>query len=85
MASPRKKIEQSTGRILRISPDKRTIHPIIVDIIDQHDVYVRQWYGRRSYYKQCAYYIQQFNKLPKNTNTKTSLDNINSCIIALNI
>jgi superfamily II DNA or RNA helicase len=62
MASPRKKVEQSTGRILRVSVDKRELHPLIIDVIDQHDTYVRQWYLRARYYKKCAYTIEHVNK-----------------------
>jgi len=65
MASPRKKVEQSTGRILRVSADKRELHPLIIDIIDQHDTYVRQWYLRGRYYKKCAYTIEHVNKPKK--------------------
>jgi superfamily II DNA or RNA helicase len=62
MASPRKKVEQSTGRILRVSADKRELHPLIIDVIDQHDTYIRQWYLRARYYKKCAYTIEHVNK-----------------------
>jgi len=62
MASPRKKVEQSTGRILRITPDKRVVQPLIVDVIDQHDTYVRQWWARARYYKKCAYNIRHVDK-----------------------
>jgi superfamily II DNA or RNA helicase len=58
MASPRKKIEQSTGRILRTRKDEREVQPIIVDIVDSHDVYQGQWMKRKAYYKKCAYGIQ---------------------------
>ena len=57
MASPRKKIEQSTGRILRTRKDEREVTPIIVDIVDSHDVYQGQWMKRKAYYKKCAYGI----------------------------
>jgi superfamily II DNA or RNA helicase len=62
MASPRKKVEQSTGRILRVAAADRVVEPIIMDIIDQHDTYVRQWYQRQRYYKKCAYTIEHINK-----------------------
>jgi hypothetical protein len=62
MASPRKKVEQSTGRILRVSADKRVVEPLIVDIIDQHETYVRQWYLRQRYYKKCAYSVEHVGK-----------------------
>jgi hypothetical protein len=58
MASPRKKIEQSTGRILRVKKDERLVDPLIVDIIDSHDVYQGQWNKRRIYYKKCKYKIE---------------------------
>jgi superfamily II DNA or RNA helicase len=65
MASPRKKVEQSTGRILRVSADKRELPPLILDVIDQHDTYVRQWYLRAAYYRKCAYTIEHVNKPKK--------------------
>jgi len=58
MASPRKKIEQSTGRILRTQKDDREVDPLIIDIVDSHDVYKGQWSKRRAYYKKCAYKIE---------------------------
>ena len=57
MVSPRKKIEQSTGRILRVQKDARTVAPLIVDIVDSHGVYQGQWMKRKAYYKKCAYKI----------------------------
>ena len=62
MASPRKKVEQSTGRILRTTVEKRIVEPLIIDIIDQHDTYVRQWYLRQRYYKKCAYSVEHVGK-----------------------
>jgi superfamily II DNA or RNA helicase len=58
MASPRKKIEQSTGRILRVRKDEREVQPLIIDIVDSHDVYRNQWLKRRAYYRKCAYKIE---------------------------
>jgi superfamily II DNA or RNA helicase len=65
MASPRKKIEQSTGRILRTRPENRKVDPLIVDIIDQHENYIRQWWSRQRYYKKCAYNIVHEGKEQK--------------------
>lgn len=58
MISPRKKIEQSTGRILRVRKENRTVKPLIIDIVDSHKVYQGQWAKRRSYYKKCEYKIE---------------------------
>ena len=65
LASPRKKVEQSTGRILRIKPEQRQVHPVIVDIVDCHAVYQSQWRKRAMYYKKCAYKIQIGSHEPK--------------------
>jgi hypothetical protein len=70
LCTPRKKVEQSTGRILRITADKRVVEPLIVDIIDQHDTYVRQWYLRARYYRKCAYDIRHIGKERKETKEK---------------
>lgn len=66
MATPRKKVEQSTGRILRIKHEDRTVQPLIIDIIDQHSMYENQWYTRMRYYKKCKYTVRHVNK-PKKT------------------
>jgi hypothetical protein len=58
LASPRKSVEQSTGRILRVRPAERTVEPVIVDIIDEHAMYQGQWRKRSAYYKKCHYQIQ---------------------------
>jgi superfamily II DNA or RNA helicase len=58
MISPRKKIEQSTGRILRVQKGDRVVAPLIVDIVDSHGVYQGQWLKRKAYYKKCAYKIE---------------------------
>ncbi len=58
LASPRKRVEQSTGRILRLKPEERTLAPIIIDIVDVHDTYRRMWKKREEYYKKCHYEIK---------------------------
>ena len=58
MASPRKKVEQSTGRILRVQKDQREVNPIIVDIVDSHGMYQGQYRKRAAYYRKCHYRIQ---------------------------
>jgi superfamily II DNA or RNA helicase len=57
MASPRKSIEQSTGRILRQRPEERTVAPLILDVVDVHRPYQSQARQRMSYYKECGYKI----------------------------
>lgn len=57
MASPRKKIEQSTGRILRQRPEERKVSPLILDVIDVHRSMQSQSKLRIAYYKKCGYKI----------------------------
>ena len=61
LASPRKHVEQSTGRILRIRPEQRQVEPVIIDIVDNHSMYQSQWRKRLTYYKKCAYQIERWN------------------------
>jgi len=57
MASPRRKIEQSTGRILRQRPEERKVDPIIVDVVDVHRSMQSQSRIRIAYYKKCGYKV----------------------------
>lgn len=54
MVTPKTDIVQSVGRILREKHEK----PLVVDIVDKHDVFQNQWVKRRRYYKKCEYTIK---------------------------
>ena len=56
MITPMTKIEQSVGRILR---QKHEFNPVVVDIIDVHANFQRQWLKRKSFYKSQNYKIIQ--------------------------
>lgn len=58
MASPRRKIEQSTGRILRQRPEERKVAPLILDVVDCHRPLVSQSRQRILYYKKCGYKVK---------------------------
>jgi len=53
MASPKTDVCQSVGRILRT---KHT-QPLVIDIIDSHEIFIRQWQKRRQYYMKQKYNI----------------------------
>lgn len=55
MITPKTDIIQSVGRILRMKHE----HPIVVDIVDKHDNFQKQWFQRRRFYKKCNYRIRQ--------------------------
>ena len=57
MATPKTDIEQSVGRILR----EKHANPIVVDIIDTHDLFKNQWRSRKTFYKKCDYRILYTN------------------------
>jgi superfamily II DNA or RNA helicase len=63
MATPKTDIVQSVGRILRT----RHKQPIVVDIVDSHDLFVKQWAQRKKYYRSCNYRIRYI----KSTEYKT--------------
>jgi len=53
MATPKTDIEQSVGRILR----EKHSNPLVVDIVDSHDLFKNQWYKRKTFYKRENYRI----------------------------
>ncbi len=57
MVTPKTDIVQSVGRILRVKHE----NPIIVDIVDSHDVFQNQWRHRKTFYKKCNYRILQID------------------------
>ena len=57
MITPKTDITQSVGRILRMKHE----NPIIVDIVDTHDIFQNQWRHRKTFYKKCNYRIQQID------------------------
>lgn len=86
LATPRRKVEQSTGRILRNEKGKYLAQPLIIDIIDNLKPFVSQSYERKSYYKKITkgdeiinykynngVIVEEERKISKekNTNTKT--------------
>ena len=57
MVTPKTDITQSVGRILRVKGN----NPIVVDIVDSHDLFQKQWVQRRRFYKKCNYRIRQID------------------------
>ena len=68
MITPMTNIEQSVGRILR---QKHEFAPIVVDIIDSHDNFQRQWLKRKSFYKKQNYKIIHINSFNYVKDTST--------------
>ena len=53
MASPKTDVCQSVGRILRVKHGR----PLVIDIVDQQDIFKNQWHKRRAYYVKQNYDI----------------------------
>merc|ERR1711966_402053 len=59
MVTPKSDIVQSVGRVMR-NPNSK---PLIMDFVDSHDCFFRQWKKREKYYKKQNYQIQDGNKI----------------------
>ena len=55
MATPRREIEQTIGRITR-DPNSK-IRPIVIDVLDNLESFIRQGYYRRNFYRKNGYQI----------------------------
>jgi superfamily II DNA or RNA helicase len=62
LATPRKSVQQSTGRIFRERIEERKVAPHIIDIIDSHECHMRRWYIRQRFYKECEYTIRHLDR-----------------------
>jgi superfamily II DNA or RNA helicase len=61
MATPKTRIEQSTGRIMRKKKNERTFTPLIIDIADQFSNFISWHKTRMRFYKDKNYKIKVFN------------------------
>jgi superfamily II DNA or RNA helicase len=52
MSTPKKDVRQAVGRIMRSGGDK-----LVIDIIDQHQIFKRHWSSRRAWYNKQKYKI----------------------------
>jgi superfamily II DNA or RNA helicase len=69
MATPKTDVCQSVGRILR-SKHKQ---PLVIDIIDKPDIFLKQFKKRKTYYNKKKYKIQKYNNLTQYMNNEFSL------------
>lgn len=56
MATPRPDVDQIVGRILRVEKSARTIHPLILDLVDPQ--FRRQFQERNALYKKRSYSVK---------------------------
>ena len=65
MATPKTDIQQSVGRILR----EKHSQPIVVDILDSHQIFKNQWQKRKVFYKKENYKIIYTSSIEYQTDT----------------
>lgn len=69
LATPKTDIVQAVGRILRVKHER----PMVIDIIDSHDLFINQWQKRRKYYISNKYKIIHTNSDLYESNKWTTL------------
>ena len=82
MATPKTDVCQSVGRILRTKHSS----PLVIDIIDYHDIFRNQWMKRQAYYAKQGYRIMYTNssKYFKNEwKTKDTKESISNSFVSL--
>ncbi len=80
LATPRKNVEQSTGRIFRQRVEERAVAPHIIDLIDSHTMLTNRWYIRNRFYKKCEYTIQHVDR-PKRAKDEESTSQENDTFL----
>ena len=82
LATPKTDIVQAVGRILRV----KHARPLVVDLIDSHDVFLSQWQKRKKYYqsnnyaimhtKSPSYAAKKWTTLPNKPGKNTNMTNM---------
>ena len=62
LATPKTDIEQAVGRIMRVKHNS----PLIIDIIDSHDIFKRQWLKRKTFYQKNNYKLMYSSNYKQN-------------------
>jgi superfamily II DNA or RNA helicase len=81
-ATPKTDIIQCVGRILRVKHS----NPIVVDIIDSHQLFKNQWSKRKAYYRKCNYTILEGDSVntcqPPIRKTKTTNNKLKPSLLS---
>lgn len=94
LVTPRTDVVQAVGRILRVKHER----PLVIDIVDTHDVFQRQWKKRFTFYKKNKYKVIQSDNFKymkdewedvqyssKKKKKTVKEGSINNCLIKLKI
>lgn len=72
MATPKSDVCQSIGRILR----SKHANPLVIDIIDIHDIFRNQYNKRKAYYKKKEYVIHKYLNLNQYLTNEYCVENL---------
>ena len=86
MATPKSDVCQSVGRILR----QKHSNPLVIDIVDKHQIFKSQYKKREKYYKKQKYEIVTYNNTnyfneQVNEKEQEEQSSLKKCIIDLDI
>ena len=83
MVTPKTDVCQSVGRILRTNHSR----PLVIDIIDAHDIFKKQYNKRKKYYDKKKYIIKNYKNLTSYLDNSETIKNIKKtqkkCLIEL--
>lgn len=74
LSTPRKKVEQASGRIFRERISERKVAPHIIDVIDSHNMLINRWRVRQRFYNKCEYIINHIDRPNKHIDRKEDSD-----------
>ena len=87
MATPKTDVTQSIGRILRT----KHAQPVVIDIVDKHELFQKQWIKRKNYYHKqkyeivktttSGYFRNEWEKIEKKAKKKEDDVLIGKCLI----
>tara|TARA_B100001093_G_scaffold448843_1_gene454697 strand:+ start:657 stop:2108 length:1452 start_codon:yes stop_codon:yes gene_type:complete len=87
LATPKTDIEQAVGRILRV----KHFQPLIIDIIDNHELFKNQWTKRKRFYHSNNYnilisnnYDNNWEEVKKRCVKKNKQETKLNCLISIN-
>lgn len=77
MATPKTDVTQSIGRILRTKHG----NPLVIDIIDTHEIFRNQWKKRLTYYKKQKYTVYLNNELTNDPSKIVTKKQTKKCMV----
>lgn len=87
LATPRTDVVQAVGRILRVKRER----PLVVDILDSHEVFQRQYKKRLAFYRKNKYKVLHSDNVKyfinewSDTTNKSNKKNASKCLLSISV